>query len=377
MEELSFKTPAKVKISGIIERASTDKIVILCHGFRSSKDSSTNLSLADCLKQKGISTYRFDFFSHGNSQGEPEDLTVSEMISEILSAIEVVKREGFKKIALVGSSLGGLASAVAASRTSELNLVVLKCPVSEYYQKFLQEHGPRELDHWKKTGHKFFPGHEENEVFKLNYSFISDIKNINAYDSAFNIKVPVLIIHGDADALVPVEQSEKLASLIKNSKLEVVSQADHMFSRKPHFNKMIRLISDFIVENIDKAPVSESKNVKKESKVADRSKVQSKTKVQIKAESVETVKESRKEPRESQKESYSSKRTESSESRSSQSSQKSSEKSDKSAEKPSEKASKTSTSATPRTVSKSPKDSLFDKRSDNLRRMGIDIKKFK
>lgn len=360
MEELSFKTPAKIKISGVLEKASKDKVAILCHGFRSSKDSSTNLSLVDYLKQKGISTYRLDFFSHGDSQGEPENLTVSEMIAEILAALEVVKKEGYKKIALVGSSLGGLAAAVASSKTNDINLVVLKCPVSEYYQKFLKEHGQRELDQWKKTGHKFFPGHEENEVFKLNYSFISDIKNINAYDIAFNIKCPVLIIHGDADALVPIEQSEKLASLIKNCKFEVISQADHMFSRKPHFNKMIRIICDFIVENIDKIPQPiKGKEADKKGQDKFAGKV---SKVESKIERKEETKRVELRKVDSKNEDVKKQDVKKQES--------------KPIPKATEKSAAKPTSAS-KTDSKNPKDSLFDKRSDNLRRMGIDVRKFK
>ena len=69
------------------------------------------------------------------------------------------------------------------------------------------------------------------------------------YESADKIKFPTLIVHGDKDKIVPVEQSKKTASLIKNCRLETIEGADHTYSNPEHFEMMLDLISEFIIKN--------------------------------------------------------------------------------------------------------------------------------
>jgi len=83
----------------------------------------------------------------------------------------------------------------------------------------------------------------------LNYSFFEDAKNNNGYEAAKKIKIPTLIVHGDKDESVPVEQSIKTAKLIENCKLEIIKGSDHYYSKPEDFDKMIKLVVDFIVEN--------------------------------------------------------------------------------------------------------------------------------
>jgi pimeloyl-ACP methyl ester carboxylesterase len=60
-----------------------------------------------------------------------------------------------------------------------------------------------------------------------------------------NIKVPTLIIHGDADKIWPLENARYLAKHIPNSKLEIIPNSAHMFfiEKKEIFH---RLVIDFI-----------------------------------------------------------------------------------------------------------------------------------
>ena len=52
-------------------------IAILCHGFLSSKTSSTNNALTRMLIAQGIATFRFDFFGQGESEGPFDQITVA------------------------------------------------------------------------------------------------------------------------------------------------------------------------------------------------------------------------------------------------------------------------------------------------------------
>lgn len=250
-EKLYFQNSKGNKLCGILLNPTGDKnklVVILVHGFHSSKDSGSWLTLKEELKNKNISSFRFDVFGHGESEGLFEDVTISEAVDDILKAIEFLRGLGYTKIALAGSSFGGIASIMAASKTNTLSFLVLKCPVSEYNEKEFLTHR-EEFEKWKQTGYKTYYDEEGKEIYRVKFSFYEDAKYNNGYEAAPKIKVPTLIVHGDADRTVPISQSIKTSKLISNCELKVVHGADHRFERPEEFKQMINAIVDFIVKH--------------------------------------------------------------------------------------------------------------------------------
>ncbi|KKP87286.1 MAG: hypothetical protein UR89_C0003G0016 [Candidatus Roizmanbacteria bacterium GW2011_GWA2_35_8] len=243
--KLFFKNSKGDKLVGILSDPSgkiTNPIIILCHGFNSSKNSSTNLALVQELNKNQVSSFRFDIFAHGESGGDFENITVSEAVDDILQAINLLKKLGYQKIGLVGSSFGGLASFIAASLSGDLYLLAVKCPVSSYLE-FRNYANPMMIDEWKKRGFTY----RENK--KLNFSFYEDVSKSVAYDIAKKIKIPTLIVHGGVDSQVPVSQSIKISKLIPNCHLEIVPGADHLFKEGNSRQIMIKSIINFIKNN--------------------------------------------------------------------------------------------------------------------------------
>jgi dipeptidyl aminopeptidase/acylaminoacyl peptidase len=58
-----------------------------------------------------------------------------------------------------------------------------------------------------------------------------------------------LIVHGNKDETVPVEQSKKMAGMIENCRLEIIDGGDHTYSKEENFRKLLELISKFIIQN--------------------------------------------------------------------------------------------------------------------------------
>jgi len=75
-EKLFFKNSKGNKLCGILSSVNKDRIIILCHGFSSNKDTQT-FPILEKIFNKNISTFRFDFYGHGESEGKFEDITVS------------------------------------------------------------------------------------------------------------------------------------------------------------------------------------------------------------------------------------------------------------------------------------------------------------
>lgn len=244
-EKVYFKNSKGDRLCGILSsqlKDITKPIIILCHGFNSDKSHSTYTSLQKLLNVKNIATFRFDFFAHGESDGNFEDLTQSESVDDALQAIKYVKSLGCLKIGLFGSSFGGLAAMMAASKTKDIYLLALKCPVSSYFE-FREFTDKKLVDEWKKTGIS------EREGKRLKFSFYEDTKNNVAYNIADKINVPTLIVHGDADTEVPIAQSIKMSKLIKNCQLVVVPGAGHWFKEGNARDQMLQALTDFIVKN--------------------------------------------------------------------------------------------------------------------------------
>jgi uncharacterized protein len=253
-EKLFFENSKKNKLIGILSNPSNNKskpIIILCHGFFSSKDSRTFTSFEKLLNEKNISTFRFDFLGHGESEGLFEDITISEAVDDILNAIKFLKDLGYNKIGLIGSSFGGISSIMAASKTNELFVLGLKCPVSDYYETTKRKKSEEELIMWKEVGFDFYI-RKDKTALRLNYTFYEDFKNNDAYKAAELINIPTLIVHGNKDQLVPIDQSIKTSKIIKNCKLEIIENADHFFKEKEHFEKMLNLFVEFVEEESKK-----------------------------------------------------------------------------------------------------------------------------
>ncbi|MBS1266626.1 MAG: 2-succinyl-6-hydroxy-2,4-cyclohexadiene-1-carboxylate synthase [Candidatus Woesearchaeota archaeon] len=242
--KVEFKDSHKRKLVGILSNPiESNKIIVMCHGFSSGKDSRTYKRLEKELNSKGFATLRFDFFGHGESEGNFSDITLTKAIDGAFAALDFVKGKGFETIGLFGSSFGGITSQVVASKNPGIKCLALKSPVSDYLGVIILDIGEHRLDDWKKNG--FIDYHNQ---YKLKYSFYEDAKKYNSDDFAEKINVPTLFVHGDIDKIVPLKQSIETSKKIEGAKLEIIKGADHIYNKG--FEKMIKLVSDFFVKQI-------------------------------------------------------------------------------------------------------------------------------
>ncbi len=160
-----------------------DVAIIICHGFMSDKNGESSQALQKELNKRGISTLRFDFYGHGESDGAFEDITVTEAADDAINAVACLKNKGYKKTGLAGTSFGGIAAIVAASKSKDLFVLCLRCPVSDYWDKELHKRGEAGIKEWKERGYVEYYD-LEGKAHKLNYSFIEDFSKNNGYEAA-------------------------------------------------------------------------------------------------------------------------------------------------------------------------------------------------
>jgi pimeloyl-ACP methyl ester carboxylesterase len=251
-EPLTFKDVQGHQVSAVLSRPSqpSDRAVVLCHGFLSSKNSTTNKALTRMLNATGITTFRFDFFGQGESEGPFEDITVSLAVGQAHAAVECIRSQGFERIGLVGSSFGGLVAILTTSQRQDICCLALKCPVVDFAEELHLEFGSNELARWQSTDTipNLMGG---TDRIRLKYGLYEDCQRQIAYEPASRIVAPTLIVQGARDELVPLHQSQRLLSALRGPKrLELLPEADHQFTRGEDFRTMTAAITDWLVNHL-------------------------------------------------------------------------------------------------------------------------------
>jgi uncharacterized protein len=249
MEEVKFRDSLGNPVIGTLsipEHARS--VVVISHGFSSSKESRLYPQLESELNALGIGTLRYDYYGHGRaySQGRKygvtSDVTLSKCVESLRAAVEYVRLRGDYEVGLFGNSFGGLLSIIVASEDPEIKALVLKSPVTEPKELWSRRLGEKRMREWKETGIIHF--NEVGENFELDYGFWLDLQKYDSLDLAQLISCPILIVHGTRDSVVPLSHSQILAE-ITNAKLKTIKGADHDYADPKEYLSMKRFIVDF------------------------------------------------------------------------------------------------------------------------------------
>jgi pimeloyl-ACP methyl ester carboxylesterase len=204
----------------------------------SSRESQTNRTLTERLSTHNVATLRFDFVGHGLDKSPLTALTTTRCLQQVDGAIGWLKRTGYARIGLVGSSFGGWVAMRAAARHPTLFALGLKCPVVDYPPLWEGRLGTGGMQQWKESGTLALATPEGRA--RLSYAFYEDLLCYPIAPVAAAIRSPVFIFHGQADEDVPATQSEQLAALLSSpTDLTLLPNADHEFSNPTDFSVMI------------------------------------------------------------------------------------------------------------------------------------------
>jgi pimeloyl-ACP methyl ester carboxylesterase len=228
----------------------TKRIAVLCHGFLSGKNSTTNKTLTRLLNERGIATFRFDFFGQGGSDGPFEELTTTLAVHQTQAALDLAAARGYDRIGLVGSSFGGLVAILTAAQRRDIACLALKCPVVDFPEELRITFGLEGLAQWQATDTipNMMGG---SDRVRLQYGFYEDCLKQIAYGPAEHITAPTLIVQGEQDECVPLHQSRQLYDRLGGVKrLNLLPSADHQFTRKEDFHQMITSISNWLVSHL-------------------------------------------------------------------------------------------------------------------------------
>ena len=223
-------------ISGILHRPEEQKdppAILICHGMLSNKDSRKHIHLARTLCERGYLMLRFDFSFVGESEGELSELTYTGEVEDLRSAVTFIRGETRGAIGLVGSSMGGAVALLYAAEDPGVRaLAVLACVARP--GTFPEE----DVSRWEAKGHIDSP------LGPISLAFLKDAREKDALGAAARLKAPLLLIHGEADELIPATEALDLFRAARPPKrLDLLGGADHRFSEDSHVEEIGELIS--------------------------------------------------------------------------------------------------------------------------------------
>jgi pimeloyl-ACP methyl ester carboxylesterase len=123
-QPLRFITDDGIELAGEI-RGPGAAGVVLAHAFPT--DRSSWSGFAEFLRGKGYLTLAFDFRGYGDSEGVRD---VPEIWRDVLAAVSTLREQGAGRVVLLGASMGGTASLVAASQAEVDGVVTLSAPTT-------------------------------------------------------------------------------------------------------------------------------------------------------------------------------------------------------------------------------------------------------
>ena len=201
-----------------------DRVVIFAHGYNENRESATvALYMADALYEEGISSILFDFRGSGESDDGTTSLGYYEK-DDLLGAIEYAKELGYRRIGLVGFSMGASTALDVAPQVPEVRAVVADSPYTDL-DTYLQEHLP---NLHAMPDLFFLPKFILWEMKMLTGIDAEDVRPIQAI-SQMHSKA-VFLIHAEGDEVIPASESRLLqhASNAPNTVLWVSPSRDHV-----------------------------------------------------------------------------------------------------------------------------------------------------
>jgi len=247
-ERITFTNSRGQKLVGIAHHPATatpNAAVILCHGMESNKESEKLVALGRQLSDRGILTLRFDFAGSGESEGKFEEITYSGEVKDLRAAFDFILKYRPNKIGILGSSMGGTVALLLAAQEKNVDaLVTIAAPLhpERFAERILTAEEARQ---WRAAGFIVYHGQ------RINVTLLDDLDKIDVPAAARKIYCPTLVIHGDQDDTVPVEEAHELCAELRGPKrLSTLQGADHRLTEPAHLHKALAEAADWLTGHL-------------------------------------------------------------------------------------------------------------------------------
>ena len=248
------------------------KVVVFCHGYKGFKDWGAWNLMAEQFAKAGFFFIKFNFSHNGGTLENPIDFpdleafgnnNYTKELDDLESVLDWISSEkkfrnevDLNDISIIGHSRGGGIVLLKANEDTRVKKVITLAAVCDLGKR---SSTIGDLENWKKTGVKYVVNGRTKQNMPHFYQFYEDFKQnearLNIENAVKNLKIPQLIIHGNNDDAVFINEAENLLKWNANAQLEIIENANHVFNishpwEKEHFSlemeKVAQLCIDFL-----------------------------------------------------------------------------------------------------------------------------------
>ena len=237
--------------------------VVLAHGYAEHSGRYEHVGVA--LAAAGFRTWALDHHGHGHSQGDRADIrSLGEAVSDVDGFVDLVVAEARDApVFLVGHSMGGLiATAYAEDHGDRLRGLVLSGAAVAVNPTLEAMREMDEIPHvplapMVSRDPEVVAAYESDP---LNYLGPMPRAMLDAFaeialvrDRLAEITIPVLVMHGGADALVPAQAAEDIAKGVSSDDvtLKVWPELYHEIFNEPEQAEVIGTMIDWLGAHVD------------------------------------------------------------------------------------------------------------------------------
>lgn len=174
---------------------------------------------------------------------------MSQESREIGYAIDfLTKNYAFKKLILLGHSTGAIDLGLYAHKDKRITKVILASGVTDLTKAVHYDFREEDISSFLKKGHLTYKAPNSwIDKKRLNRTFYDEFFNLDLSAALRKIKCPTLVLHGEKDELVPLEEGKEVYDALQApKKLAIIKGADHSFSQPKHWKQVVKHIKSFI-----------------------------------------------------------------------------------------------------------------------------------
>jgi pimeloyl-ACP methyl ester carboxylesterase len=219
--------------------------VVFLGGFRSDMTGTKAMALEAWAQQRGQDYLRFDYLGHGRSSGCFEDGTIGRWLDDSLAVLDQLTNG---KLVLVGSSMGGWLSLLAArARPERMAGLVLIAAAPDFTERMLlQGLSPEDRATLERDGRLERPSQYSPEPSVFTWKLIEEGRKHLVLDKPVALPCPVRLLHGQSDPDVPWEYSLQIARHLEASEVVTtfIKGGDHRLSTPADIARLIATVEE-------------------------------------------------------------------------------------------------------------------------------------
>ena len=229
--------------------------IVFLHGFMSDIEGDKPKNFLKYCKKRKLGFLAIEYSGHGKSSGNFTNGNVSKWTREVKVTIKKIIKK--KKFILIGSSMGSWLSLNQFKYfNNQIKGFMGIGSAPEFLERLM----------WKKFSKKIKKEIIEKKIYHLKhgeyeypitYQIIKDGRKNKVLNKKYISKIPVTMVHGSKDEVVPVSYSKKILNNFKKAKKKilVIKNGDHSLSSKVNLKKINKEL-DKIIDFSTKKPIS-------------------------------------------------------------------------------------------------------------------------